>query len=99
MNTGMKIMTIDMYTPIYQYAPLRDVSLNWVVVNPDDIDHLPMVLLHIGYDLSGMAMLTHETCDNNKGYLVYPSDILRKATIEEIKTDTPNYTIGDKDNE
>lgn len=74
-----------------QYASVRDTKLNWVIVNPDDIDNLPMVLLHVGYDLSGMAMLTHETCEEGKGYFVHPTDILRKATVEEILSDTPNY--------
>lgn len=83
----------DENTPTVQYAPIRDTELNWVIVNPDDIDNLPMVLLHVGYDLSGMAMLTHETCEKDKGYLVHPSDILRKATVEEILSDTPNYDL------
>lgn len=81
----------DENTPTVQYAPIRNTELNWVIVNPDDIDNLPMALLHVGYDLSGMAMLTHETCEKDKGYLVHPSAILRKATVEEILSDTPNY--------
>ena len=78
-------------TPTVQYAPTRDTKLNWVIVNPDDFDNLPMVLLHVCYDLSGMAMLTHETCEKDKGYLVHPSCILRKAAVEEILSDIPNY--------
>lgn len=80
-------------TPTVEYAPVRDTSLNWVIVNPDDVDNLPMVLLHVGYDLSGCAMLTHETCERDRGYLVNPSEILRKATVEEILSDTPNYNL------
>jgi hypothetical protein len=100
MQMGMKIMSnIDIDTPIEQYAPKRDTSLNWVIVNPDDIDNMPMVLLHLGHDLSGMAVLTHETCEKDKCYLISPSEILRRATIEEIISDTPNYILKDEDNE
>lgn len=80
---------IDENTPTSEYAPLRDLSYTYYILNPDDID-TPAVFRKVGY-LDGYLWLYHETFKENEYMHIHPSDVLRKATVEEILSDTPEW--------
>lgn len=84
---------IDENTPTNEYAPFRDLSHNWIILNPNDID-FPAVLRVYSFDEENVY-LSHETFKDGETISVYKSDILRNATEEEIYSDTPNYDIWD----
>lgn len=82
---------IDENTPTSEYAPFRDTSLHWVILNPDDIDFPGVTRID---SISGDDVyLYHETFEENRRLVAFKSDILRLATKEEIYSDIPNYDI------
>lgn len=73
-----------------EYAMNRNLDEQYYIIKKDVLVRRDLVLKKVGY-IDGVLWLHHESFKLNEYVGVYPHEILRDATTEEILSDIPNF--------